>query len=104
MRRFFNIPQKKRPRLDSSGSLLSIDELPSESGSSPPALPPKGKFVSTGCLAPPALPPKLRNQGKSSDSPKRVSISTDEVRVIGIGGYNDDNDDESRFGGKCYDF
>ena len=59
---------------------------------SPPTLPPKGKFVSTGCLVPPSLPPKkLKSPGNGTGfGKKRVAISTDEVRVIGIGSYNDD--------------
>ena len=71
-------------------SLLSVDELPAETNLPPPKLPPKTKFVSTGNLGPPALPPKQRNFGKVL---KRVAISTDEVRIIGIGGYSDDNTD-----------
>ncbi len=76
-------------------SLLSVDELPGEvSNVPPPKLPPKTKCVSTGNLAapPPALPPKLRNSN-SGKVLKRVAISTDEVRIIGIGGYSDDNSD-----------
>ena len=64
-------------------SLLSVDDLPHESRV--PTLPPKTKFVSTGNLLPPALPPKQRNMKK------RVAISTDEVRIIGIGGYSSDD-------------
>ena len=88
--------KRKSSRFGSSmDSLLSVDELPGElSNVPPPKLPPKAKFVSTGNLAaaPPALPPKLRNSN-SGKVLKRVAISTDEVRIIGIGGYSDDNSD-----------
>ena len=76
--------KRKSSRLGSSmDSLLSVDDLPHESRV--PSLPPKTNFVSTGNLLPPALPPKQRNMKK------RVAISTDEVRIIGIGGYSSDD-------------
>ena len=86
-----------------------MDELPGESSLNPPTLPPKGKFVSTGSLVPPSLPPKkLRIPGNGIGQGlvrKRVAISTDEVRVIGIGGYNEDNtEDDDTFSRSEFNF
>jgi hypothetical protein len=40
------------------------------------------------------LPPKKLRHPSTVLGKKRVAISTDEVRVIGIGGYNEDNTEE----------
>lgn len=51
--------RRKASRIGSSmDSLLSVEDLPLDTKM--PSLPPKGKFVSTGCLVPP-LPPKQRS-------------------------------------------
>jgi len=85
--------RRKISRVSSSmDSLLSAEEdllLDSKV----PALPPKGKFVSTGSLIPPALPPKQKVFTSQLGKSKKVSISTDEVRVIGIGGFSDESDE-----------
>lgn len=57
----------------STDSLLSMDEG-SDNSSNPPALPPKGRFVSTDNLSrPPTLPPKQRPNSLMN---KRISAST----------------------------
>ena len=48
-----------------------------------PALPPKGRFLSTESLNPPILPPKQHSSSRStSNLNKRVSISTNTVHII----------------------
>merc|ERR1719447_460150 len=67
--------QVQSRRSASTDSLLSMDGgSDSSSNLPPPALPPKGRFVSSDNLSPspPALPPKKNN----SNLNKRVSIST----------------------------
>ena len=67
--------EKKRAntrRSASTDSLLSMDE--GSDSSNPPALPPKGRFMSTDNLSPPppALPPKRMSHNLN----KRVSVSS----------------------------
>ena len=67
--------EKKRAntrRSASTDSLLSMDE--GSDSSNPPALPPKGRFMSTDNLSPPppALPPKRLSHNLN----KRVSVSS----------------------------
>ena len=73
-----SVDWKKKKTYRSTDSLLSMDEgsdSTRSSTSSPPALPPKNRFLSTDNLSPsppPALPPKK----PSSNLNKRLSIST----------------------------
>ena len=63
-----------------------MDEGSDHSSNMAPALPPKGRFLSTDNLSPPMLPPKqgleTRPSRPSTNLNKRVSISTNTVHII----------------------
>lgn len=84
--------RKATLRSSSVDSLLSMEE--SSDCHQPPALPPKGRFMSTeDLLPPPKLPPKQR-----TSLTKKVSISTNAVYIIG----ESDTDSCSDMGRKPY--
>ena len=91
-------PSGSKARLGSMDSLLSGDSDYSSGRSMqqhqlnasgalmpPPPLPPKGKYISSDNLSPPKLPPKkkIHNNSAGSNSLKRVSISMQEVNIVG---------------------